>query len=76
MPLKTAREWVELYETAIESIVTGTVSSYSIAGRQFTKHSLTELETLHRYWLGRAAEDDRGFVTYADRRYGSYEEAG
>jgi hypothetical protein len=68
MPIKSASEWAELYQAAIESIVAGTVSSYSISGRSFTKHDLGTLEDLYRYWLGKAAEQSHGFTTQADMR--------
>lgn len=68
MPLKSAEEWAELYQTAIEKIVAGTVSSYSISGRNFTKHNLSELEDLCRYWTAKAAEAKHGFTTSADMR--------
>jgi hypothetical protein len=73
--LKTAREWAELYQTAIEALVSGTVSSYSISGRSVTKHNLAEIERLHRYWLGRAQSESGGFVTYANMTAASSEGA-
>ncbi len=72
MPLKSAQEWAELYEAAITSIVAGTVSSYSISGRTFTKHDLGTLEDLYRYWVGKAAEQSNGFTTSADMRGGQW----
>lgn len=68
MPLKNPEEMAEMYMAAIEKIVAGTVSSYSISGRSFTKHNLPELEDLYRYWLGKAGEKRHGFTTTADMR--------
>lgn len=73
MPLKTPREWAETYEAAINAIVSGEVSSYSLGGRTFSMLDLQRLEEGHRYWLGRLAEIDSGFVTYSDQRRESYE---
>lgn len=68
MPLKSAQEWAEIYQTAIESIVVGTVASYSISGRTFTKLDLSALHDLYQYWSSRAQSDRVGFTTVADFR--------
>jgi hypothetical protein len=66
--LKSYSEMALMYQTAIESIVTGGLSSYSIAGRSFSKNDLSTLERLFQYYKSKAAEQDRGFVTFADMR--------
>lgn len=48
------------------SIVTGTVSSYTIANRQFTKHSLGELSREINDCEGRIAVMQTGGVVYSD----------
>jgi hypothetical protein len=58
------------YETAISAIVTGQLSSYSIAGRSFTKHDLATLEKLYQYYRSKANEELRGFITLGDMRCG------
>jgi len=70
MPLKNASELAELYQTAIEAIVAGTVSSYSISGRTFTKLDLPTLHDLYNYWASRASAERLGFTTTADMRGG------
>ena len=68
MPLKTPQEMAEMYQAAVEALVTGGISSYSIGGRSFTLNNLGQLEDLLRYWTSKAAEQSGGFVTYADFR--------
>ena len=48
------------------SIATGGVSSYAIAGRQFTKHSLSELSREISACESRVAIMQTGGVTYSD----------
>lgn len=68
--MRTPQEWAELYEEAIVSLVSGGVSSYSIAGRSFTKHDIDKLTKLHEYWSDRyeAKRRNTGFVTVSDLR--------
>ena len=64
--LPTYREKAEAYETAIEALLTGGVSSYSVAGTSFTKHNLEALERLAQYYRSRAEAETTGFTTVAD----------
>ncbi len=68
MSLKSAQQMAEMYQTAIQSLVGGGISSYSVGGRSFTLNNLGQLEDLYRYWSSKAAETRGGFVTYADMR--------
>lgn len=58
---------VEIQE-AILSILAGTVQSYSIAGRSFTKLNLKDLEEMYTYYETRANRDSYGIVALADQR--------
>jgi hypothetical protein len=66
--MKTPEEWAELYEQAITAILTGGVSSYSIAGRTFTKLDLPALQRLYDHWSQRVESTRNGIVTVADFR--------
>lgn len=66
MPLRTPQEWLELIDDALAKLIAGGVSSYSIAGRSFTKTDLRALEDLRQYWEQRVVESKRGFFTHAD----------
>lgn len=70
MALKSNQEMAELYQMAIEKLVSGGVASYTIAGRTFTRLNLGELEKVFRYYkeLADAESGAGGFVTYADFR--------
>lgn len=70
MAFKTYEARALEYEAAITAIIAGTVSSYSIAGRTFTKHDLNTLEALYKYYRAKAEESTRGNVTYANMRVG------
>ena len=70
MEIKTATEWAELYETAIENLVTDNVQSYSVAGRTFTRLNLTTLERLYNFYAGKAAQEKHGRVTHANMSRG------
>lgn len=63
--LPTYREKAEAYEAAIETILAGGVSSYSVAGTTFTKHNLDGLERLAQYYRSRAEAEVTGFTTSA-----------
>ena len=67
---KSPDEMLALYETAIESLLSGGVQSYTIGSRTFTKLDLGKLEDLRRYWEGRTAESQHGFTTGIDLRGG------
>lgn len=66
MPIRKPEEWVELIDEAQAALVAGGVSSYSIAGRNFTKHDLRALQELRSYWESRAAQASGGFTTSPD----------
>jgi len=68
MAFKTATQMAEMYEAAIEALVTGRTQSYSIAGRSFNRLDLSALEKLYQYWRSRAEESTFGNVSYADLR--------
>ena len=71
MAIKTATEWAELYQTAIENLVTDNVQSYSIAGRTFTRLNLSTLERLLKYYSGKAQQEKHGRVTHSDLSRGN-----
>lgn len=64
---KSASEWVLLLETAYESLLTGGVSSYSIAGRSFTKHDIATIREELDYWRAQASSESHGIVSIADQ---------
>lgn len=64
---KPASEWVNLLESAYEALLTGGVSSYSIAGRSFTKHDLATIREELDYWRASAAAETHGIVTIAEQ---------
>lgn len=66
--MKTPEEWAELYENALTAIITGGVSSYSIAGRTFTKLDLPTIQRLYDFWTQRVESSRHGIVTVADFR--------
>ena len=68
MAYKSYTEMAEMYEAAIVSIVGGKLSSYSIAGRSFTKHDLSTLERLYQYYRQKAKEETFGGVSLSDIR--------
>lgn len=53
-------------EYAISAIVSGKVSSYTIAGRSFTKADLNTLRSMAEYFRKRYAEQTYGGASYAD----------
>lgn len=66
MAIKSATEWAELYQTAIENLVSDNVQSYSIAGRSFTRLQLPTLERMYTYYVGKAALEKNGRVTVSN----------
>ena len=66
--MKTAEEWADLYEQALTAIISGGVSSYSIAGRTFTKLDLPTVQRLYDFWAQRVESTRNGIVTVADFR--------
>ncbi len=71
MALKTNLEMAEMCQAAIVQLVGGGVSSYTIAGRTFTKLNISDLQRLYEHYKA-AAEADEGkggfAVTFADFR--------
>ena len=69
---RTSQEMADLYESAINRIVTGAAQSVTVDGQSFTHLSLTQLEAGLKYWRAKAQEDGSdgngggGFVTNAD----------
>lgn len=57
---------VKAIDAEIESRISGSVSSYSIAGRSFTKTSLSELMDIRARYADIAALESHGGITYAD----------
>ena len=57
-------------EHAIAAIVAGRVSSYTIAGRTFTKSDLNTLRSMAEYFRRRYAETTYGGTAYADTSAG------
>lgn len=70
--MKTPEEWVDIIEPALAAIISGGVTSYSIAGRSFTKHNLSELQRLYDFWYSRAISSKGGITTIADMRTGRF----
>lgn len=66
MPAKTPSEWVEIIDDALVKIISGTVSNYSVAGRSFTKHDISQLQDLRDYWASIDASKRSGFTTRAN----------
>jgi hypothetical protein len=65
---KSPEQWVEEIEAAITAILAGGVSSYSIAGRSFTKHDLGQLRDMLEFYESRAARKRGGITSIADMR--------
>lgn len=68
--MKTPEEWVEIIEPAIVGIISGGVTSYSIAGRSFTKHNLSELQRLYDFYVARVSTAKHGICTVSDMSSG------
>lgn len=68
MAARSPDEMLEAVQNALFALVSGGVSSYSIAGRSFTKHSITELQRLEAYYQSQVSASRNGIVTYADMR--------
>jgi len=66
MAIKSATEWAELYQTAIENLVTDNVQSYTVAGRTFTRLNLTTLERLYTHYAGKAEAEKYGRTTLSN----------
>jgi|TARA_R110000803_G_scaffold153882_1_gene218711 hypothetical protein len=65
--MQTPAERANAYADAIEAIISGGANiSYSVSGKTFTKASIEQLESLQRYWEGKAHERQYGFTTYSD----------
>lgn len=68
--LKTSQEMAELYQGAIDNLLTGKLQSYTIPGRgSFQKVDLPALERAYRYWLAQAREESGeggSVVAYVD----------
>lgn len=67
---RTPEEMLDAVQNALLALVSGSVSSYSIAGRSFTYHNLSELQRLESYYQSQVAATRNGIVTYADMRVG------
>lgn len=65
---RTPEEMLEAVQNALFALISGGVSSYSIAGRSFTKHNLSELQRLESHYQSQVASTRNGIVTYADMR--------
>lgn len=66
MAIRTPTEWLELCDDALFKLISGGVSSYSVAGRSFTKNDIRALEDLRAYWQAKAAEESNGFTSAGD----------
>lgn len=64
-PLDYAEEALKC-EYALVELVAGRVSSYTIAGRSFTKNDVRAIKELAAYFRQRAAETSIGGTTLAD----------
>lgn len=69
--MKTYQQKLEMYDAAIDALVAGGVSSYTVAGRTFTKLDLSTLEKLRAYYAAKVQEEKGGFVTFSDMRGGN-----
>lgn len=65
---KTAAEMATMYQDAIESIVAGDVSGYTVMGQTFTMHDIEKLERLREYWDRKVTEDSHGVRSVVDVR--------
>lgn len=64
-PLDYAEEALKI-EYALAELAAGRVSSYTVAGRSFTRHDLGALRALAEYFRQRHAETTGSFVTGTD----------
>lgn len=64
-PLNYAEEALKC-EYALVELAAGRVSSYSVAGRSFTKNDMGALRALAEYFRQRHAETTGSFVTGTD----------
>ncbi len=68
--VRTPEEMLEAVQNALFALISGGVSSYSIAGRSFTKHNISELQRLESHYSAQVSSSRNGIVTYADMRSG------
>jgi hypothetical protein len=68
MGLHSYAELAEKADAAVFSLLSGTVSSYSIAGRTFTKHDLRALQEIAEYYRQMASQEKHGQFGVADFR--------
>ena len=60
MALLSAEAMAELCQTALSSIITGKISSYSIGDSQFTRHNIDSLQKLYQFWKKEASVEANG----------------
>jgi hypothetical protein len=66
--LRTANEMAQMYQNAIVELIEERVSTYTIAGRSYTKNDLDKLERGLRYWSRQATIDHHGGRSAPDVR--------
>lgn len=60
MALTSALTLAEAYQTALVSIVSGKVSSYTVGDTTFTRHSINDLEKAYQFWRRAAVKEANG----------------
>lgn len=65
MPLKSYAEIAQTLEDAMLAVASGTLQSYSLNGKSFSKHNLKDLADLYRQYRQWAEEETHGGTTLA-----------
>lgn len=61
----SASQHVDLLDTAIQALLEGGASSYSIGNRSVTKHDIAKLYEERRYWASMVERENGGSIRIA-----------
>jgi hypothetical protein len=65
--LKSALEMAQMYQTALETLVSGNIASYTLpTGVTVTRNNLAGVETTYRYWRKEALRAANGMKSVAN----------
>jgi hypothetical protein len=60
MALSSALVLAEAYQTALISILSGKISSYTVGDSTFTRHNISDLEKAYQFWRRQAVKEANG----------------
>jgi len=60
MALTSALVLAEAYQTALVSIVSGKISSYTVGDTTFTRHNINDLEKAYQFWRRESFKEANG----------------